>query len=88
MRQLKTMKNLYLGNTRLDDAAIDPLRRMEQLDLLFILDTDITVEGIARLLPALLSSCEIVHQSGTYRGQRNPDLAMARSSSPLWRSAR
>ncbi len=85
--QLKTLKHLYLGNTPLDDTAVEQLQQMEQLELLFIRDTQITAEGVAALVPALLPGCQIIHQSGTYRGERTRDVAMAQPSSPQWRSA-
>ena len=86
--QLKTLKSLYLGDTTIDDNAIEQLAQMEQLELLFIRNTHISADGVARLLPSLLPACRIIHQSGTYRGERERDVAMAPSTPPQSRAAR
>ncbi len=86
--QLKTLKSLYLGNTSLDDTAVEQLQQMEQLELLFVRDTRISAEGVAKLQTALLPACQIIHQSGTFRGERNREVAMAEpAESNQWRAA-
>jgi len=80
LAELKTLEDLYLGNTLVDDGAVASLKQMEQLQLLFLRDTQITADAVAELQPALLESCTIVHQSGTYQGTRKSPLAMIRWS--------
>ncbi len=77
---LKRLTRLYLGDTDLNDNAVEQLKKLEQLELLFIKGTNITAEGVASLVPALPTTCSIIHDSGTYRGQRVPQTAMARSA--------
>ncbi|NLX57142.1 MAG: hypothetical protein GXY58_18705 [Planctomycetaceae bacterium] len=76
LAELKTLEDLYLGNTLIDDGAVASLKQMEQLQLLFLRDTQFTANAVAELQPALLESCTIMHQSGTYRGTRKSPLAM------------
>ena len=77
LAELKTLENLYLGNTPVDDSAVASLKQMEQLQLLFLLDTRITANAVAELQPVFWESCTIIHRSGTYQGTRKSPLAMA-----------
>lgn len=75
--EIKTITHLYLGMTDLDDSAVELLARMEQLSVLAIQDTRITPQGVAALIPALPDNCQIIHQSGRFRGIRASPIAMA-----------
>jgi hypothetical protein len=90
LAEIKTLQHLYLGNTAIDDAAVASLQRMDQLALLVIRDTRITASGIAALQAALLESCEIIHHSGRYRGERSAPVAMAHApaAQTSWRPAK
>ena len=63
---------------------------MEQLQLLFLLDTQITARAVAELQPFFLETCTIIHQSGTYEGTRKSPLAMASvaTQATTWRPAK
>ncbi len=86
--QIKTLKNLYLGDTPLSDSAIPQLQQMEQLELLFIRHAGISAAGVAQLLPSLLPTCRVIHESGTYEGTRDRDVARVPSAEGQWQSAR
>ncbi len=85
--QLKRLTKLYLGDTKLNDDAVPQLKKLEQLEQLFIKRTDITAEGVASLVPGLPTTCKIIHESGTYFGQRPPRTAMAQANATQWRAA-
>lgn len=79
--ELKKLSELYLGDTAIDDAAVEQLQKMQQLDRLFIKGTKISEDGVNRLLQALPSNCQVIHDDGTSDGQRVPETAMVRSAS-------
>jgi hypothetical protein len=85
--EIKTITHLYLGMTELDDSAVEWLATMEQLSVLAIQDTRITSQGIATLISVLPENCQIIHQSGRFRGTRTSPIAMATipSAPAAWR---
>ena len=75
----------------IDDGAVESLKQMEQLSLLFLLDTQMTASAVTGLQPFFSAeTCRIIHQSGSYPGTRKSPLAMARlsTSSSAWRPAK
>lgn len=87
LANLKKLTHLFLGDTAVDDGAIEQLKGFEQLELLFLKGTRISADGVAELTAALPLTCEIKHDSGTFRGERVPRTALAPTPATQWQAA-
>jgi internalin A len=67
LKPLDRLKKLRLNDTHITDAAIATPAGLEALDELYVLRTDLTIEGVRRL-NRLRPGCRIY-----YRSERDPE---------------